>query len=421
MSLTVSPEEIVAKSKSPLLAKHPDWPRVKLGEVTEIVNGAAFESRFFNADGVGLPLVRIRDVGKQGTGTFYSGQYEGRHLLGSGDLLIGMDGDFRIAEWHGGAALLNQRVCKLVVADADRVNPRFLLHVLPAYLDAIHAHTSSVTVKHLSSKTILDLPIPLPSIDVQESLVEEIETQLTRMVAAEAALARGVVNLNRYQAAFLRDVFGLTVGRWSLVPLGTICTVHVGATPSRKVSEYWDGPIPWVVSQDLHSRYVSETQETITATGLANSSTQLHPTGTVLLGMIGQGPTRGMAAVLKVEACTSQNLAALRPRNEGQVRSEWLMYFFDSQYEKIRRLGSGNNQKALNKSIIESIEIPLPSRSIQDGLIDRIDAELSILKETRRILEHERIRSRALRRAVLIAALSGQLAGRQNSDARGRT
>lgn len=407
MSLTVSPREIVASSRSPLLGKHPDWPRERLAEVAEVTNGAAFPSRFFNRDGDGLPLVRIRDVGREHTETFYSGPYEHRHLVDNGDLLIGMDGEFRIAEWHGGEALLNQRVCKLTVASPSKVLPRFLLYVLPGYLDAVHAHTSSVTVKHLSSKTVLDLPIPLPGIEVQANLVEEIEKQITRLEAAECALARSLVNLSRYRAAFLRDVFNPTDKGWPSVPVDAVCSVHVGATPSRKISAYWNGSIPWVVSQDLHSRYVRETLETITETGLAKSSTQIHPVGTVLLGMIGQGPTRGLAAILEVAACTSQNLAALRVKDDDRLAPKWLMYFFDSQYERIRTLGSGNNQKALNKRIVERIELPLPPRAEQERLIDLIEGGLSVVAETLRSAEKRRLQAPSLRRAILGKAFTG--------------
>ena len=84
-----------------------------------------------------------------------------RHVVESGDLLIGMDGDFRIARWTGGRALLNQRVCRLQVRDSDLYCDHFLEYVLRPTWTRSHKVTSSVTVKHLSSRTVADLPIPL--------------------------------------------------------------------------------------------------------------------------------------------------------------------------------------------------------------------------------------------------------------------
>jgi restriction endonuclease S subunit len=117
-----------------------------------------------------------------------------------------------------------------------------------------------------------------------------------------------------------------------------------------------------------------------------------------------------MAAILRVEACTSQNLAAIRPLRNHDVSPEWLMHFFDSQYEKVRRLGSGNNQKALNKSILESIEVPLPPVEDQKRLVQLIETETSILKESRRTIERGIAHGRALRRAILADAFAGGLA-----------
>jgi type I restriction enzyme, S subunit len=414
VSLTVSPAEIVSTSTSPLLAKHPDWPRVELREVADVINGAAYASRFFNREGEGLPLVRIRDVGKQRTETFYAGPYEERHVLDDGDLLIGMDGDFRIAEWNGGSALLNQRVCKLVVKN-DAVLPRFLLYLLPGYLDAVHAHTSSVTVKHLSSNTVLDLPIPLPRLEEQRVLVKEIEKQFARLDFASNALERSRLNLRRWKSSTLRESF--SGEQSSSRPLRTICSVHIGATPSRTVEGYWRGDIPWVVSKDLHSRFITETAERISQAGLANTSTEVHPVGTVLLGMIGQGPTRGLAALLKVPACTSQNLAALRPREDGEVLPEWLLYWLDSQYEYLRSLGSGNNQKALNKRVVESILVPLPSVEQQRDAVDRIEVQLSALEAIEQAVAVSARRLTTLKQKFLSDVFRGALVGLTSSAA----
>jgi type I restriction enzyme, S subunit len=168
MSLTRHPAEIVEDSSSPLVAKHPDWPRVPLGSVATVLNGAAFKSKLFDPDD-GVPLIRIRDIARSETSTRYSGEYDDRYLIQPGQLLVGMDGDFNIALWRGAAALLNQRVCR-ISPDTTTLDLDFLTHVLPGYLQAIHDVTSSTTVKHLSSRDIAEIPIPLPTISDQRRI-----------------------------------------------------------------------------------------------------------------------------------------------------------------------------------------------------------------------------------------------------------
>lgn len=49
--------------------------------------------------------------------------------------------------------------------------------------------------------------------------------------------------------------------------------------------------------------------EFITAVAQRECSLTLVPHGAVILGMIGQGKTRGMSAYLDIDACINQNLA----------------------------------------------------------------------------------------------------------------
>ena len=202
MALTIPVSEIVEKSKSPLLGKHESWGRVPLGDVATILNGFAFKSSEFSNDR-GMPLIRIRDVGKNNTETNYLGEYDVRYIVEPGDLLVGMDGDFNCGRWHGPRGLLNQRVCKITLK-SDTYLPKFLDYTLPGYLKAINDVTSSVTVKHLSSKSIEEIPLPLPPKEVQQSLVAEIEKQFSRLDEAVASLKRTKANLKRYKAAVLK-------------------------------------------------------------------------------------------------------------------------------------------------------------------------------------------------------------------------
>ncbi len=91
------------------------WLSVALEEIAFIQNGYPFESKYFTT-AHGFPVIRIRDVGASDTKTYYSGEflkdYED-YVVYSGDILIGMDGEFRCRKWVGQPGLLNQRVCRI--------------------------------------------------------------------------------------------------------------------------------------------------------------------------------------------------------------------------------------------------------------------------------------------------------------------
>src|SRR5688572_27950736 len=202
MTLGISVADIVEKSNNPLLAIHPSWQRVLLGDIAEIQNGFAFESSKFSKD-KGFPLLRIRDIGENKTQAFYAGDFDRNYIVKRGDLVIGMDGDFNCAKWDGEPALLNQRVCKVKLKSSD-YNSNFLYYVLPGYLKAINDHTSSVTVKHLSSRTVSEIPLPRPPLPEQERIVAKIEELFTQLEAGTSALERVRVGLRRYKASVLK-------------------------------------------------------------------------------------------------------------------------------------------------------------------------------------------------------------------------
>lgn len=148
--------------------------KVNIGDVCEILSGYAFDSKLFTDNHNDKPLVRIRDVVRGFTQTYTTEEYDDKYIVKKGDLLIGMDGEFNIALWNSENALLNQRVCK-IKSVSDRLDEKYLLHFMPSALKEIERMTSFVTVKHLSVKTINQIEIPLPPLDVQKHIANTLD------------------------------------------------------------------------------------------------------------------------------------------------------------------------------------------------------------------------------------------------------
>ena len=214
MSLTISVQEIINKSNNPLLGIHKSWGRVQLGLIAHILNGFAFSSSKFSKSGEGMPLIRIRDIGYNRTDCTYTGSYDSKYIVKPGDLLIGMDGDFKCARWSGPEALLNQRVCKVDIR-SSYYNPKLLDFVLPVYSNAINSYTSSVTVKHLSSNTIMEIPLPLPPLSEQHRIVDKIEELFSKLDAGIESLKKVQAQVKRYRQAVLKHAFeGKLTAAW---------------------------------------------------------------------------------------------------------------------------------------------------------------------------------------------------------------
>lgn len=205
MALTRKISDIIKEDTTGLLSKHPSWLRIELSNVATILNGFAFPSSYFNNDGIGLPLIRIRDVTEGNTTTYYNGNYDDIYLVNKNEILVGMDGDFNLGLWKSSPSLLNQRVCKISLKNDNIYDKKFLIYLLPPYLKAINDATSSITVKHLSSKTLNEILLPLPPLNEQKRIADKIDELFSELDNGIEELETAQKKLELYRQSLLKS------------------------------------------------------------------------------------------------------------------------------------------------------------------------------------------------------------------------
>jgi type I restriction enzyme S subunit len=91
-----------------------------------------------------------------------------------------------------------------VFADDVPLQKEFVFHALGGYLRAINEATPSVTVKHLSSKTVGDIPVPRPPLDEQRRIVERIDERHAAIDGADDSLGTAGRQLVALRSAVLQ-------------------------------------------------------------------------------------------------------------------------------------------------------------------------------------------------------------------------
>lgn len=349
--------------------RNSEYPLVKLGELLEVQNGFAFKSQFFNESGRGLPVIRIRDVNSGFSNTYYEGEYDEKYVVEDGDLLIGMDGDFKATIWDHGKALLNQRVCRL--QNFKKIEKTYVFFMIQSQLDVIHKKAFSVTVKHLSSREIEGIEIPLPPLSVQQEIVAELDRYQKIIDGAKQVV-------ENYKPDFeVKE-------EWEWVELGDVCTTFSGGTPKRGISEYWNGDIPWVKTAEVDYDLIEGTQEKITEKGLAESSAKLADPGTILMALYGQGKTRGRVAKLGIKAAMNQACLAIVPNKS--LDNDFLFYFLQISYERLRSMSIGGNQSNLSATLVQKLKIPLPPIQEQRAIAASIRTEQEGIRSVEKMI-----------------------------------
>jgi len=179
-------------------------------------------------------------------------------------------------------------------------------------------------------------------------------------------------------------------GEWEKEKLGNVATITAGGTPSTLIREYWNGTIRWMNSGELNLKRVYEVENRITDEGLKNSSTKLIPKYSVLIGLAGQGKTRGTVAMNMIELCTNQSIASVYP-NDTKFNSDFLYHNLDKRYDELRMLSTGEGGRGgLNLQIIKSLIVILPTLPEQQKIASfftAIDQKISQLKRKKTLLE----------------------------------
>lgn len=343
--------------------------QVKLGELVDLLNGYAFKSSKFNNNGIGLPIIRIRDINSGYTKTFYEGSYDDKYLVKNGDLLIGMDGDFKISLWNHGSALLNQRVCK--IHNFRNVDKRFLLFMMQKALDVIHADTYALTVKHLSSKQIEDINIPLPPTSVQKEIVEELDRYQKIIDGAQQVV-------DNYQPNFdIED-------GWEWMPMKDILTLtQYGSSKKMNTNK---GYKTFRMNELIGGQAVDNGEMKLTAWSETEFKKYKLEPNDILFNRTNSVEHVGRTGIFNLEGEYMFASYLIRlTANKKIVLPDYLNFLMNTtrfQTDIKRYAKVAINQANISATVLGEYEVPIPSLTVQEQIVAQLEKEVRLVKQS---------------------------------------
>ena len=420
----------------------------KLKDCCTIIAGQSPESKYYNTTGEGLPFFQ----GKADFGELYPAIRvycsQPTKIAEKDDILLSVRAPV------GPTNLAPCKVCigrgLTAIRPSEVLLTRYVLLFFRYFEAQLASKGTGTTFKAITQDVIKDLEIPVPPLSEQERIVARIEELFSQLDAGVETLKKTKAQLAVYRQAVLkeavegdlsaewrtdhsdcspaRDYESIAIkdptykdtsgdeneirlalpDNWIKLRMGDVFSVEVGATPSRRVPEYWNGAINWVSSGEVRFNRIFSTDERITEAGLANSSTNVQPAGTIMLAMIGEGKTRGQAAILEISAAHNQNTAAILV-SATPCDPKYIYYFLQMNYENTRRVGSGNNQKALNKERVRALRFPFTSFAEQHVIVEAIESRLSVCDSIEQTVDIALQQAEAMRQSILKDAFEGRL------------
>ena len=352
----------------------------KLIDICDIQYGYAFDSACFTEDDSYLPLVRIRDVKRGFSETFYSGEYPEEYVIHKGDLIVGMDGEFNIARWKSIDALLNQRVCKLKAKEGT--NEEYLRFALVKALKTIEDKTAFVTVKHLSAKELNKLELDMPGIEEQNVRAESM-AKLEKVISHRKEELSALDNL--IKARFV-ELFGDPVANpmhWPVKRLKELAIqINSGNTPKGGSENYVEKGITFFRSQNVWKdrlemddiAYIDEkTHESMKRSSLKHGDILMTKTGRINT----ENSSLGRAALYEGEddmANVNGHVYFIRLK-EGVNNKFVLRVLVSPEYRDLIRsvCVGGIDKRQLNKEHIEEFPIIYPPSEMIDNYIEFVE------------------------------------------------
>lgn len=323
----------------------------------------------------------------------------------------------------------------------DLMMPEYLAYFFhsPDGRHKLLSNASQVGVPSIArpSSHLKSIEVPTPPLSYQQSVVEILEAIETRIdhnralaanlesiarrlfkswfvdfdpvrakVAGEkpAGLADDIAAL--FPDQFVESELGEIPKEWTCHRVSELCeAIFSGGTPHTQTQEYWGGELPWLSSGETRSRFIVDTEKSVTQAGVDNSSTRLARASDVVIASAGQGSTRGQTSLLALDTYINQSVVALRASKET-YSSALLFLDLSSRYDEMRSISDSHSSRgSLTTKLLGSMLSVAPPKPV----IVAFDALVSPLIGRIVVAECENSRLGTIRDLLLPRLISGKL------------
>lgn len=250
--------------------------------------------------------------------------------------------------------------------------------IIPAYLElTLHSPQSmayyaeklrgtTARRRSLTAEGLRALPINLPSIEYQRTVVEVLNGIKDQIAAAQKATEE----LDSLVKSQFVEMFGdpsTLIGRWTVSRLDGFTQIITGNTPSRKHPEYYGEGTEWIKTDNIVNSVITTAAEQLTTVG--REKARIAPAGSILMACIaGSVNSIGKVGLLDREAAFNQQINAIVPGDKVDARFLLTMLSLSKAY-----LCSNVNQQLkgiLNKSTLSAKQFPVPPLPLQQEFAD---------------------------------------------------
>jgi type I restriction enzyme M protein len=340
------------------------WPRVKLGEVCEIIAGQSPESRFYNEIGEGLPFYQ----GKSNFGDIFL-EKPSKWTIKVTKRSLPDDIVMSVRAPVGPVNLVTDEICigrgLAAIRCSTSIDSFFCFYILRSFENKIKGNSGAV-FPSISRTQIESIEIPLPPLAVQKEIVAEIEGYQKIIDGAKQVVENWKPKID-------------IDPEWQLVKLGEVCEINPDSGNPQKL-----------FGNDLFT-YI-DISSIDPQTGSISFDNQMHPSDApsrarrvirkddVIISTV-RPNLKAFALVenLPKNVLVSTGFAVLRSNN--LINPKFLYFIIISDYAVEQMIGQMDrgSYPSIKTDDIKSIKIPLPTIDEQLSIVNRIETEKNLV------------------------------------------
>ena len=383
-----------------------------LGDIVEQKQGFAFSSDDFNLDEGDTIVLTPGNFTADGNlyfgakTKFFHGECSAEYRLNNGDLVLVMTDLTKEMNILGSAVeinsdktvLLNQRIAKLKLLNAAELNKDFLRYYLNSGFARQHLkkRATGTTVRHISTNTLMSLPVLLPSIDEQQKIVEILSDCDAAISNLQSLIAHKLWLFERLPEQLSRSLSSIED-----CELGEIADVTMGQSPPASSYNNVGEGLPLAGDgDDIKNGFVKPSRFT-------NHPTKIAPKGSVLMTV--RAPV-GNIAISDSDLCIGRGFCAIKPKSEAS--RDYIRYSLIAMKASWKSVQQGSTFTAVDKDSVIKFDMPFPmdedelKRAVlvlqaAQSELQKLESQLDLLKQQKRGLMQQLLTGK---RRVKVAA-----------------
>lgn len=332
-------------------------PLVALGEIATFYNGRAYKQEELLEDDSKTPVLRVGNLFTNNSWYYSDLELEENKYCSAGDLLYAWSASFGPFIWDGPKSIYHYHIWK--VEHSDRVEKIFLYHMLQKVTETIRDETHGIAMLHMTKANMEKVQIPLPPLDIQRQLVDEIAAH-QRIIDGARQVVEGWSPDIELE---LDDLLPNGVDDWETVKLENVFKLSSGKALSekdRKEGEYLVYGGNGITG--YHNEFFTEKE-------------------TLIIGRV--GAYCGVVHLTTPKSWITDN-ALFVTEYLLEIDQTYLYYLLTSL--NLNQYAKQGGQPSISQGTVYEREIPLPPLEIQREIVARIETERAIVHGNRELI-----------------------------------